>query len=50
MVLAQRFADSEGVFVGMVTVSLLGYLAIRCVAWLRHTLLHWHVETQERHL
>jgi ABC-type nitrate/sulfonate/bicarbonate transport system permease component len=50
MILAQRFADSEGVFAGMVTVSLLGYLAIRGVAWVRQALLHWHVETQERRL
>lgn len=50
MVLAQRFADSEGVFVGIVAVSGLGYVAMRCVTWTRHVLLHWHVETQERHL
>ncbi len=50
MMLAQRFADSQGVFVGIVTVSVLGYITMRGVAWLRHLLLHWHVETHAREL
>jgi ABC-type nitrate/sulfonate/bicarbonate transport system permease component len=50
MMLAQRFADSEGVFVGIVMVSGLGYVAMWCVTWVRRTLLHWHAETQTRHL
>ena len=49
MMLAQRFADSEGVFVGIVMVSALGYAAMRGVACLRHALLRWHPETQEWH-
>lgn len=35
MMLAQRFADSEGVFVGIVAVSVLGYAAMQCVSWMR---------------
>ncbi|GIX48634.1 MAG: ABC transporter permease [Candidatus Tectimicrobiota bacterium] len=50
MMLAQRFADSRGVFAGIVTVSLLGYGTMRVVAWTRRLLLHWHVETQVRQL
>jgi ABC-type nitrate/sulfonate/bicarbonate transport system permease component len=50
MVLAQRFANSEGVFVGIVTVSTLGYITMQGLAWLRSVLLHWHVEAQARHL
>ena len=50
MMQAQRFADSEGVFVGIVTVSVLGYVAMQGVAWSRRFLLRWHTEAQAYHL
>ncbi len=50
MMQAQRFADSEGVFVGIVTVSVLGYVTMQGVAWSRRFLLRWHTEAQAYHL
>lgn len=50
MMLAQRFADSEGVFVGIVMVSVLGYAAMQCVTWVRRVLLHWHAESREQYV
>jgi ABC-type nitrate/sulfonate/bicarbonate transport system permease component len=43
---ASRFADSVGLFAGIVEVSLLGTCLIRGFALLRRWLLRWHAETQ----
>lgn len=41
-----RFANSTGVFAGIVEISLLGFILIRGLALLRKRLLHWHHEVQ----
>lgn len=48
MILAARFADSERVFVGIVTVGVMGYASIWGLGRLRRWLLSWHSETAPR--
>jgi ABC-type nitrate/sulfonate/bicarbonate transport system permease component len=43
---ASRFADSVGLFAGIVEIALLGTVLIRGFAGLRRHLLRWHAETQ----
>jgi taurine transport system permease protein len=45
MILAARFADSERVFVGIVTIGVMGYALIWSLARLRRWLLAWHSES-----
>ena len=45
MIYAQRFADSPGVFAGIVEIGFVGWLAIYSLRRLRQWLLSWHVET-----
>ena len=44
MMIASRYADSPGVFAGIVEIALVGYLAVRGMAVLRRRLLIWHQE------
>jgi ABC-type nitrate/sulfonate/bicarbonate transport system permease component len=43
---SQRFADSVGLFAGIVEIAALGTLLIRGLALLRRLLLHWHAEAR----
>jgi len=44
MMTASRFADSPGVFAGIVEIALAGYVVVRGMALLRRRLLLWHHE------
>jgi ABC-type nitrate/sulfonate/bicarbonate transport system permease component len=46
MMSASRFADSRGVFAGIVEVAFVGYLLIKAMAAIRRRLLVWHHEAQ----
>jgi taurine transport system permease protein len=46
MIMAGRFADSVGVFAGIVESALVGIVVIRGVERLRAALLAWHPETE----
>ncbi len=48
MISASRFADSRGVFAGIVEIAIVGYVLIRAVSVMRRRLLVWHPETEER--
>jgi NitT/TauT family transport system permease protein len=43
---SQRFADSVGLFAGIVEIAVLGTVLIRGLALLRRALLHWHAEAR----
>jgi len=47
MMTASRFADSRGVFAGIVEIAIVGYVMIKAMAILRRRLLIWHQEAQE---
>jgi ABC-type nitrate/sulfonate/bicarbonate transport system permease component len=44
---ASRFANSPGVFAGIVEIAIVGFIMIKAMAWLRRRLLVWHQETAE---
>lgn len=46
MMNASRFADSRGVFAGIVEVAIVGYALIKAMAAMRRRLLIWHHEAQ----
>jgi ABC-type nitrate/sulfonate/bicarbonate transport system permease component len=46
MMTASRFANSPGVFAGIVEIAVAGYLLAKGMALLRRRLLSWHHETQ----
>jgi ABC-type nitrate/sulfonate/bicarbonate transport system permease component len=46
MMQASRFADSRGVFAGIVEIAVVGYALVAAMAALRRRLLLWHPETQ----
>jgi len=48
MMSASRFADSRGVFAGIVEIAVVGYALIKAMAVIRRRLLVWHQETAER--
>jgi len=48
MMSASRFADSRGVFAGIVEIAIVGYALIKAMAVIRRRLLVWHQETAER--
>jgi len=48
MMSASRFADSRGVFAGIVEIAIVGYALIKAMAVIRRRLLMWHQETAER--
>jgi ABC-type nitrate/sulfonate/bicarbonate transport system permease component len=45
---ASRFANSPGVFAGIVEIAVVGYALIKAMAFARRRLLVWHQETAER--
>jgi len=45
MMQASRFADSRGVFAGIVEIAIVGYVLIQAMAFIRRRLLVWHQET-----
>jgi ABC-type nitrate/sulfonate/bicarbonate transport system permease component len=47
MIAASRFADSPGVFAGIVEIALAGLCVVRGIAVLRRHLLAWHQEASE---
>jgi ABC-type nitrate/sulfonate/bicarbonate transport system permease component len=47
MMSASRFADSRGVFAGIVEIAIVGYALIKAMALIRGRLLVWHHETAE---
>ena len=47
MIAASRFADSPGVFAGIVEIAVAGLCLVKAIAVLRRRLLAWHQETQE---
>ena len=47
MMTSSRFADSRGVFAGIVEIAIVGYVLIKAMALLRRRLLVWHQETAE---
>jgi ABC-type nitrate/sulfonate/bicarbonate transport system permease component len=47
MMTASRFADSRGVFAGIVEIAVVGYCLIKAMAILRRRLLIWHQEANE---
>jgi len=49
MMSASRFADSRGVFAGIVEIAVVGYALIKAMALIRRRLLVWHQETAEQH-
>jgi len=49
MMSASRFADSRGVFAGIVEIAIVGYALIKAMALIRRRLLVWHQEMAERH-
>ena len=46
MMNASRFADSRGVFAGIVEIAIVGYALIKAMAAIRRRLLLWHHEAQ----
>jgi ABC-type nitrate/sulfonate/bicarbonate transport system permease component len=49
MMSASRFADSRGVFAGIVEIAIVGYALIKALALIRRRLLVWHQESAEQH-
>jgi len=47
MMTASRFADSRGVFAGIVEIAVVGYCLVKGMGVLRRRLLLWHQEAQE---
>jgi ABC-type nitrate/sulfonate/bicarbonate transport system permease component len=47
MMTASRFADSRGVFAGIVEIAVVGYVIIKLMSVLRRHLLIWHQEANE---
>ena len=47
MMQASRFANSRGVFAGIIEIAVIGYGLVVAMAWLRRWLLRWHQEAQE---
>lgn len=47
MIAASRFADSPGVFAGILEIAVAGFCLVRGIAVLRRRLLRWHQEAQD---
>jgi ABC-type nitrate/sulfonate/bicarbonate transport system permease component len=47
MMTSSRFADSRGVFAGIVEIAIVGYCLVKAMSILRHRLLRWHQEAME---
>jgi ABC-type nitrate/sulfonate/bicarbonate transport system permease component len=48
MMSASRFADSRGVFAGIVEIAVVGYVLIKAMAVVRRRLLVWHQEASDQ--
>ena len=46
MITASRFADSPGVFAGIVEIAIAGYVLVKLMSFARRRLLAWHPEAQ----
>jgi ABC-type nitrate/sulfonate/bicarbonate transport system permease component len=44
MMTASRFADSRGVFAGIVEIAVVGYVLVKAMTIVRRRLLLWHQE------
>lgn len=44
MIEASRFANSVGVFAGIVEIAVVGYIMVKALAYVRRRLLIWHQE------
>jgi ABC-type nitrate/sulfonate/bicarbonate transport system permease component len=44
---ASRFANSPGVFAGIVEIAIVGFILIKVMAMIRRRLLVWHQEAAE---
>ena len=47
MIQASRFADSPGVFAGIIEIAVAGYCFVKGISWVRRRLLVWHQEAAE---
>jgi taurine transport system permease protein len=47
MIAASRFADSPGVFAGIIEIAIAGFCVVKGMAMVRKRLLVWHPEAQE---
>jgi ABC-type nitrate/sulfonate/bicarbonate transport system permease component len=47
MMTASRFANSTGVFAGIVEIAVVGYCLVKTMALIRRRLLIWHQEANE---
>jgi ABC-type nitrate/sulfonate/bicarbonate transport system permease component len=47
MMTAYRFANSAGVFAGIVEIAVVGYVVVKLMAFVRRELLLWHPEAME---
>ena len=47
MMTSSRFANSRGVFAGIVEIAIVGYCLVKAMSILRHRLLRWHQEAME---
>jgi len=47
MMTAYRFANSAGVFAGIVEIAMVGYVVVKLMAFVRRRLLLWHPEAME---
>ena len=48
MMTASRYANSPGVFAGIVEIAVVGYILIKAMAMVRRRLLVWHAEVADR--
>jgi ABC-type nitrate/sulfonate/bicarbonate transport system permease component len=48
MMTASRFADSRGVFAGIVEIGVVGFFLVKAMAMLRRRLLVWHQEADRQ--
>ncbi|HZC55763.1 MAG TPA: ABC transporter permease [Xanthobacteraceae bacterium] len=48
MMTASRYANSPGVFAGIVEIAVVGYILIKAMAMIRRRLLVWHAEAVDR--
>jgi len=48
MITASRFADSRGVFAGILEIAVIGYVLVKGMALARRRLLAWHAEASNQ--
>ena len=48
MITASRFADSRGVFAGILEIAIIGYALVKGMALVRRRLLAWHAEASDQ--